>query len=574
MDKIPKKDQMIKERLNKLKDKFREYDIDGYIIPKNDEFFLEYSSKDRLKTISNFTGSAGYAIVLKNKNYLFVDGRYTIQAEIECGKEFRIINYEKIVDCNLFKNLTIGLDPKLFTTEQIKRFFYKYNKIKTIDSNLIDNIFDKYTSKSKPFFSLDKNITGECHLIKIKKIINYLKKLKSNYLFITAPENIAWLLNIRGHDSPNSPIPNCRLLITDKKKIFLIAEIDKVKKLIKEKKIQKSNLIEPGNFHNLINKLSKGRIIIDKKSCSFFYENILKKKLIIFEKQDPIYLMKSIKNKIEIKNMINSHILDGVALTKFLYWIKNVNKKKINEFQAQEKLESFRKLNESYLFPSFETIAGAGKNGAIVHYRAERSKAKKILKDDIFLCDSGGQYKYGTTDVTRTICFNKPKSYIKNIFTKVLKGHIAVASANLNKCFYGKFLDVLARRYLKKSGLDYKHGTGHGVGFFLNVHEGPQSISKFNKIRLQEGMILSNEPGFYKKGKFGIRIENLLFVKKSNKKLFFENLTLAPIEKDLINFDKLEKKEKDYLFKYHLNVYTKLSSFLNKDEKKWLASFI
>ncbi|MBD1166404.1 aminopeptidase P family protein [Pelagibacterales bacterium SAG-MED07] len=565
---------MIKERIAKLKEKFREYDIDGYIIPKNDEFFLEYSSRDRLKTISNFSGSAGFAIILKNKNYLFVDGRYTIQAEIECGKEFKIINYEKLFNCNLFKNLTIGLDPKLFTSKQLKKIFNRYNKIKKIKLNLIDDIFDDYTSKSKPFFSLNKNVTGESHLIKIKKVANYIRKIKSNYLFVTAPENIAWLLNIRGYDSPNSPIPNCRLLITEKRKIFLIAEPNKVKKLIKEKKIQKSSLFKPNNFFYLINKLKTGKIIIDSKSCSVFYENILQKKFIILKNQDPIYHMKSVKNKIEIKNMINSHILDGVALTKFLYWIKNVNKKKINEFQAQNKLESFRKLNKNYLFPSFNTIAGAGGNGAIVHYRANRSTARKILKNDIFLCDSGGQYKYGTTDVTRTICFNQPKSYIKNIFTKVLKGHIAVASANLNKYFNGKSLDNLARRYLKKSGLDYKHGTGHGVGFFLNVHEGPQAISKYNKIKLQEGMILSNEPGFYKKGKFGIRIENLLFVKRSNNKLFFENLTLAPIEKDLINFKKLQKKEKDYLFKYHLNIYSKLSNFLNKNEKKWLASFI
>ena len=190
------------------------------------------------------------------------------------------------------------------------------------------------------------------------------------------------------------------------------------------------------------------------------------------------------------------------------------------------------------------------------------------------MCDSGGQYKYGTTDVTRTICFSKPKNYIRDIFTKVLKGHIAVATADLDKNFNGKLIDPLARKYLKKNGLDYKHGTGHGVGFFLNVHEGPQSISKFNEIKFREGMILSNEPGFYKKGLFGIRIENLVYVKKSNKRLLFENLTLVPIEKDLINFSKLQKKEKDYLFNYHLNVYSKLSNFLNKNEKKWLASFI
>ena len=242
--------------------------------------------------------------------------------------------------------------------------------------------------------------------------------------------------------------------------------------------------------------------------------------------------------------------------------------------QAQNKLESFRKLHKNYLFPSFDTIAGSGKNGAIVHYRAKKANCRTIKKEDIFLCDSGGQYKYGTTDVTRTICFSKPKSYIKDIFTKVLKGHIAVANTNLRKDNIGKKIDIRARKFLKKSNLDYAHGTGHGVGFFLNVHEGPQSISKFNKIKIKEGMILSNEPGFYKKDSFGIRIENLLFVKKNKKKIFFENLTLVPIEKELINFKLLTSQEKDYLFKYHVDIYSKLSKYLTLKERKWLASYI
>jgi Xaa-Pro aminopeptidase len=242
--------------------------------------------------------------------------------------------------------------------------------------------------------------------------------------------------------------------------------------------------------------------------------------------------------------------------------------------QAQNKLESFRKLNKNYLYPSFDTIAGSGKNGAIVHYRAHKKKSKIIKRQDIFLCDSGGQYKYGTTDVTRTICFSKPKPHIKKVFTRVLKGHIAVVSTNLKKYDNGKKIDARARKYLKDINLDYAHGTGHGVGFFLNVHEGPQSISKFNKVKIKEGMILSNEPGYYKKGKFGIRIENLIFVKKIKGNIFFENLTLAPIERELINYKLLTTSEKSYLFKYHLNVYSKVSKYLNLNEKKWLASFI
>ena len=231
-------------------------------------------------------------------------------------------------------------------------------------------------------------------------------------------------------------------------------------------------------------------------------------------------------------------------------------------------------MNRNYLYPSFDTIAGSGKNGAIVHYRAKKEDCITIKKNDLFLCDSGGQYKFGTTDVTRTICFSKPNSTIQNIFTKVLKGHIAVVNANLKKDNTGSKIDKKAREFLKKSKLDYSHGTGHGVGFFLNVHEGPQSISKINNVKIREGMILSNEPGFYKKDSFGIRIENLVFVKKVGKKKFFENLTLAPIEKDLINYKLLSSNEKDYLFKYHVDVYSKISKYLNLNQRKWLASFI
>jgi Xaa-Pro aminopeptidase len=284
--------------------------------------------------------------------------------------------------------------------------------------------------------------------------------------------------------------------------------------------------------------------------------------------------LKAIKNKVEINNMINAHILDGVALTKFIYWIKKINKNKITEVEAANKLEKFRRMNKDFLYPSFDTIAGSGKNGAIVHYRAKKENCRNISNKDIFLCDSGGQYKYGTTDVTRTICFSDQSQNIKNIFTKVLKGHIAVATTNINKDNTGKKIDKRARKFLKESNLDYAHGTGHGVGFFLNVHEGPQSITKINKVKIKQGMILSNEPGYYKKNHFGIRIENLVYVHKKNGNLLFKNLTMAPIEKDLINFNLLTDNEKDYLFKYHLNVYSKISKYLSQNEKRWLASFI
>jgi Xaa-Pro aminopeptidase len=562
------------KEINELREKFKKYNIDGYVVPKNDDYFTEYSKINRLKIISNFSGSAGLAIILKDKNYLFTDGRYTIQSEMESGKYFKIVSYEKIINCKLFKNLRLGLDPKLFTQQQIKNYFLRNNQIKFLSNNLIDEIKNHKVVKSIPFFSLKDEIVGESRKSKIDKILNYLKKNKADNLFVTAPENVAWILNIRGSDGPNSPVPNSRLIINKSKKIFLVTELYKAKKLIKEKIINKNQLIPTNDLPEKILTLSGKNFIIDNKSCSVFYENIIKSKFKIINREDPSYLLKAIKNNTEIDNMISSHVIDGVALTKFIYWIKKVNKKKITEVDAQIKLEKFRKKNNKYLYPSFETIAGAGENGAIVHYRAKKSSCRTIRKNDIFLCDSGGQYKHGTTDVTRTICFTKPKPSIKNIFTKVLKGHIAVANTDLKLHNTGKKIDRRARKYLNESKLDYAHGTGHGVGFFLNVHEGPQSISKLNKVKIQEGMILSNEPGYYKKGSYGIRIENLVFVKKDKKKICFENLTLAPIEKDLINLNLLTKSEKDYLFKYHLDVYSKLSKYLSPNERKWLATYI
>jgi len=556
-----------------LRDKFNELEIDGYIVPKNDQYFSEYAKNDRLKNISNFSGSAGIAVILKKKNYLFVDGRYTIQAHNESAKNFKIIEIHKNLPNAIIKNYKLGYDPSLFTSTNLKNYFSN-NSLISINENLIDQIFKFKEKKTKPFYSLKKKVVGETHQSKILKIINFLKLNKADYLFISAPENVAWLLNIRGYDNPHSPIPNARLIINKNKKLFLITKKENVKKIIREKKIKNNQIIDHKELPNLISELKGRNFIADKRTCSVFYENIIKSKFNILDNVDPIYKLKSIKNLHEINHTIQAHKKDGLALTKFIHWIKYINKKKITENDAQNKLEKFRKLSRYYLFPSFNTIAGSGSNGAIVHYRATKQSSKKINKKDIFLLDSGGQYRYGTTDVTRTICFSDQKQYIKNAYTNVLKGHIAVALTNLIKDNTGKKIDIRARKFLKKEGLDYAHGTGHGVGFFLNVHEGPQSISKYNSIKIEKGMILSNEPGYYRKNHFGIRIENLVYAKQSKNALSFENLTLAPIEKDLINYELLNKIEKDYLFKYHLSIYAEYSTLLNKKERKWLATLI
>ena len=570
---------MIINRILKLRRLIKNNNLDGYIIPKNDAYFSEYSSPDRLKTITGFSGSAGFAVILNNINYLFVDGRYTIQAQIQSGKYFKIIEIPKfstkLISKRTKKILSLGFDPQLFTNSGLNNKFDKNFSLLPVRENLVDKVYRNNSQKKLSlFYNLDNEISGEKMSSKINKLIKIMKAKNIDNIFISAPENVAWLLNIRGKDNPHSPIPNCKIILTKTKKIFFFSCPKKIQKIKKHYDYKKIIFCVYQDFSKIINKLKGNKFNIDSLTCSISNEKIIRKKFNIELNEDPCYVLKSIKNKSEIRGMIASHIEDGLALTKFIYWIKNINKKKITEVDAQKKLEKFRKLNKNYLFPSFNTIAGTGSNGAIVHYRATKTGTAVIKNNDIFLCDSGGQYKYGTTDVTRTICFAPQKQSIKDIYTKVLKGHIAVAQIDLNKHKTGKQIDIKAREYLKKSGLDYAHGTGHGVGFFLNVHEGPQSISKHNSVKIEKGMILSNEPGFYKKGHFGIRIENLLYVNNVNKKLFFENLTLAPIEKELINFRLLDKDEKDYLFKYHLKIYATYSKFLNSKERQWLASLI
>ena len=558
-----------------IKNIIKKKNIDGYLVSKNDDYFTEYSKTSYLELISNFSGSAGFALILKNKNYLFVDGRYTLQAKKQSGKNFKIFEIPYVWPKNLLKKikkkLNIGFNPNLFTYTTLSKYFEDTCNLIPINAKIFGNI---NTAEKEQFFLLDKKITGETSKSKINRVLKYLKKNKINNLFVSSGENVCWLLNIRGKDLPNSPVANCRLILTKDKKIHFFSQKNKILKIKKNCKNLNIHFHEEKEIFEVLSCLKNNYFCIDGQTCSVFNEELIKSKFKILSRKDPIYNFKSIKNNSEISGMINSHIEDGVALTKFLYWIKNNKLRNIDEKKVETKLENFRKKNKNYLYPSFNSIVGSGPNGAIIHYRSNNSSNRKLKKKDILLVDSGGQYRWGTTDVTRTICFSNAPNKIKEIFTRVLKGHIAVANSDINKELTGHNIDRKARKSLNSVGLDYRHGTGHGVGFFLNVHEGPQSISKNNKVKLKEGMVVSNEPGFYLENKFGIRIENLVFIKKINNKLRFKNLTLAPIDKDLIDFKILTKLEKDYLFKYHLEVYSKISPFLSLKEKKWLAKLI
>tara|TARA_B110000438_G_C15797648_1_gene643595 strand:- start:304 stop:2019 length:1716 start_codon:yes stop_codon:yes gene_type:complete len=559
-------------RLKKLKKLFETFKIDGYIIPKNDEFFGEYvaASNDNLKFISNFSGSYGFALILKKKNYLFVDGRYTLQAKIQSKKNFQIVTLPKKFPSDILKNkkLSIGFDPKLHTQLMLNRFFHNSNcKLVSLNENLINKIWiRKKTEKINKFYKLKDKDAGQNSKNKIKTLSRLLNKNKTDMQFVSASENVAWLLNLRGGDCKFAPIPNSYLILDSKNKVFFFCNIKKIDKNI-NMRLKNIEIIDIKYIKQFLLKINKKIIQLDNTSCSIFFKDIIIKNNAIIEKYDPIYFLKSIKNKTEINNIITAHKYDGAALTKFLFWLKNNFKnRKISEICAQEKLLEYRKKNKTFKTLSFPTISGSGPNGAVIHYKASKKTNRTLRKGDLYLVDSGGQYNFGTTDVTRTISLNNNKPRIKNIFTRVLKGHIAVANYKLTRTTNGSELDEVARKPLKQINLNYAHGTGHGVGYFLNVHEGPHAISKGNKIKFKPGIVVSNEPGYYENGKFGIRIENLISLKKVNKKLKFINLTLAPIDKSLIEKKLMTKNEINWLNNYHSEVFKNLKKFMNRSE--------
>ena len=562
------------EKIKKLRQTFAKEKIDGYIVPKNDEFFEEYLpiNKDRLNYISNFSGSFGLSIILKKKNYLFVDGRYTLQANKQSGAFFKILTLPCSMPADLVKKkYLIGYDPRLFTKKTLKNFFHKDITFKAIEDNLVDKIWKRKSKiNKKTFYALPSNSVGESYKSKINRVIENLKDKGADYQFITSSENNAWLFNIRGEDSKYSPVPHCYSLIQKNKEIKFFCDLKKISISLK-RKMKNIKFYELKAVKEVLSNINVKKFIIDENTCSIYFEKIIQKHNKIINFEDPVYILKAIKSNLEIKNIKLAHLYDGSALTKYLFWVKkNYQTKKITEISASKKLFKFRRKNKSFKFSSFPTISGTGPNGAIIHYKATKKSNRVLQEGDIYLVDSGGQYEFGTTDVTRTISLNNSNKRIRNIFTRVLKGHIAVSNYKLRNNTSGSQIDIEARKYLKKIGLNYSHGTGHGVGYFLNVHEGPQAISKNNKIKFKKGMIVSNEPGYYEKNRFGIRIENLIYVKKGNNKKFFENLTMAPIDKELIEENILTKGEKNWLNSYHRKVYKNLLGTMNKTEVKEL----
>ena len=564
-------------KLSKIRSLLKKNDIQYYILPHSDEYqneFLPEYSK-RLEWISNFSGSAGDIIIGNKEAFLFVDGRYTIQASQEVNRKyFKIYNYSDLSPIDLLKNKqpkAIGIDGNTITYQRvahIKKNIDKGVKIKNIDKNLIDQIWvDKpKKKKSKPFAVGGKNTSGKVNYIK-----KYLHNSNADYYLITACDSIAWIFNIRAKDIKYSPLFLSKALIHKSGKCYVFSDFNNSKNIKFGVDIEFRNTLEVINFVNNLHK--KDTIICDANTVSFSLANQIKNKAKLKIEGDLIQLLKSKKNRLEKNGMIECHKRDGIALTKFIYWIKNnLKNKKISELDAIKYLDNKRKKNEKFFSLSFPTIAGTGSNGAIVHYRANEKTNKTIKTSDLFLVDSGAQYLDGTTDVTRTICFDTPSPEQIEMYTRVLKGHIAVATSKIKYGETGKKLDYLARKPLKEINCNFDHGTGHGVGCFLNVHENPPSISKNSKIKFEDGMIVSNEPGYYKENHYGIRIENLILSKLSNGMITFKTITIAPFERLLIDQSLLTTNEINWVNRYHKRVRNILTPSMNSDERDWLIN--
>lgn len=581
-------------RLLALRQTLRGLDLNGFLIPHADEHQCEYAPEGakRLTWLTGFSGSAGLCAVTLDGGAIFVDGRYTLQVRNQVeGKYFEPLSLtdDKVEDwflSHLKKGDRVGYDPWLHTKAWIetrsKALKSHGIEMVALPENPINDLWiGRPEQPRNPIFCHDIDFSGEESKHKRARIGAAMTAEGLSAAVITSLDSIAWLLNIRGSDVENSPLVLSFLIVKDTGKADFF--VDKIKISDEVQKHLGSDVeIKPyDSFLTEVKKLGKGgkKILVDpRRTHRAVLDALQESGARIIEKDDPCLLVKACKNEVELNGTRAAHIRDGVALCKFLSWFEeNVDSGQIDELGAVEKLLEFRKEQKYFQGPSFDTISGAGPNGAIVHYRSSPETNRKITGQMLFLLDSGGQYLDGTTDVTRTIAVGQPSEEQRDRYTRVLKGHIALARARFPVGRSGAHLDSLARKSLWDIGLDYDHGTGHGVGSFLGVHEGPQSISRLGfGVALLPGMILSNEPGFYKNGEYGIRIENLVIVRASHFENeerpmnIFETITFVPIDTRLVNPHMMTSAEITWLNIYHAQVKEKISPFLEGNDLSWL----
>lgn len=592
---------MIKKRIEKIRDLMKEKTIYAYIVPSSDYHQSEYVG-DYFKSrefMSGFTGSAGTLIVSMDEAGLWTDGRYFIQAEHELKnsgiKLFKMgedgaPTIEEYLLEKLPKNSTIGFDGRVMSVKEgqslANKLAFKGINIE-YKYDLVNDIWeDRCSLPTEKAFLLGVEYSGESFSDKLYRIREVMKEKKATTHILASLDDIAWLFNIRGRDIKSNPVVLSYAVISIDS-VYLFIDKNKLGEDIRAE-LSKEGVQIKGyeEVYEFIKNIDENEVVlIDTSKVNYAIYNNIPSNVRKIEERNPSILFKSIKNEIELKNIRNSHIKDGVAFTKFMYWLKNnIGKIEITEISATQKLEDFRREQDKFIEPSFSTIAAYKEHAAMMHYSATEESNYKLEPRDLFLVDSGGQYFDGTTDITRTIALGPIPENVRRDFTNVVRGMVRLSKAKFLYGCKGYNLDVLARGPLWEEGIDYKCGTGHGIGFVLNVHEGPNGFRW--KVReeiddtciLEEGMVTTNEPGVYVENSHGIRIENEIVVRKAEKNEYgqfmdFEAITFAPIDLDAIDESLILEDERVYLNNYHKQVYDKISPYLNEEEKQWLKTY-
>ncbi len=582
-------------RVRRLREALAEHGVDGFIIPRADEHQSEYvpPSAERLAWLTGFTGSSGTAVVLDDRAALFTDGRYMLQAPAQVDREiFAVVNMgqQKMADwleANLREGARLGFDPWLHTADEAARLRKAADaagaELVALAANPIDSIWsDRPAPPAAPVREHPLELSGESAKDKLARIRAALAKAKVDALVVSDPHNLAWTFNIRGGDVSHTPIALGYAILRGNARPIVFLDPRKVSNEIGDRLGRLADLAPPSALPDALAALGadKAKVRIDRATGAQALADMIERSGGSVDRgDDPVTLMKAVKNAAEIAGARAAHLRDGAAFARFLAWFAARSPGgELSEIAAAEQLEDFRAGTGRLADVSFPSIAGAGPNGAIVHYRVTHATNRRIAPGELFLIDSGAQYADGTTDITRTLLVGEATPEMRDRYTRVLKGHVAISRAVFPKGTSGAQIDAFARAPLWEAGLDFDHGTGHGVGSFLSVHEGPQRISKLGHTALEPGMILSNEPGYYKAGVYGIRIENLVLTERRDvpgaerETYGFETLTLAPYERALIEPSLLSPQEIDWIDAYHARVLANLAPEADPETRSWLEA--
>lgn len=585
------------EAIRALRAHLKTQNLDGFVVPLTDEHMSEYvgSYAERLGWLTGFGGSAGNAMVLADKAAIFIDGRYTIQVAEQVDPavfehhHFQEYPLLKWTADNAANGARIGFDPELATVDWVEAAENALGKkditLVPVDANPIDAVWtDRPAEPLSPVKIQDDKYSGRSSEEKRQAIAADLQSDGLDAAVVTMLDSVAWLLNIRAEDVQNTPVAHAFAVVRADASATLFVNGQKVRPEV-QTALGNSVSVEPREYFytHLAELGSEGKtVLVDRTTNNAkVFQALESAGATLIEGEDPCILPKAVKNEVEQQGSRDAHIRDGAAITEFLHWLSiEAPKGTVDELSAVDKLWSIRESRDLIQDRSFDTISGAGPNGAQCHYRVDAASNRKLDLNSLYLVDSGGQYLDGTTDITRTIAVGTPTQEMRENYTRVLQGHIALSTTRFPKGTSGAALDAIARRPLWDAGLDYDHGTGHGVGSYLAVHEGPQRIAKGSSdVPLEPGMILSNEPGYYKAGEYGIRIENLVLVKAlegadagepGRNMMGFENLTFAPLDPKLIVTEMLSNTERDWVNSYHADVAAKIGPLVEGEVKDWL----